>query len=223
MIADPASTDLQAADPRPYALILAGGLGRRMQVPPAPGDSPPTVKPLVLLAGRPLVSHVIARIRPQVRELWINVNTAEDAFARFGCPLVPDTIGGFPGPLAGVLAGLDRLAATDPEADLLTVPADTPFLPEDLAARLSRRRKSTGSVVCAGSSGQRHPVVALWPTSARAALRQSLEAGRLKVGLLLERLNAVTESWDNEPEDPFFNVNTPEDLAIAQIRASARQ
>ena len=202
----------------PHALILAGGLGRRMD---APAHGAPE-KPLVRLGDTSLIMHVIARLRPQVSQLWINANSAE-AYAGLGCELVPDTITGHPGPLAGVLAGLERLVAEDPRACLLTVPADTPFLPADLAARLQQRQAETGSVVCAGSQGQRHPVIALWPASARTALRQSLEAGRLKVGLLLDTLNAVTEGWDSEPDDPFFNVNTPEDLAIAEIRRAARQ
>ncbi|MFG1371171.1 molybdenum cofactor guanylyltransferase MobA [Xanthobacter oligotrophicus] len=205
--------------PPPHALILAGGLGRRMD---APAHGAPE-KPLVRLGGTPLIAHVIARLRPQVGQLWINANSDAQAYAGLGCELVPDTIAGHPGPLAGVLAGLERLAAEDAQASLLTVPADTPFLPADLAARLQKRQAETGSVVCAGSLGQRHPVIALWPASARTALRHSLEAGRLKVGLLLDTLNAVTEGWDSEPDDPFFNVNTPEDLAIAEIRRTARQ
>lgn len=210
----------------PPALILAGGLGRRMAGRSDHGAAPladPLPKPLVPLAGQPLIAHVIARLRPQVADIWINANDGEAAYAAFGCPLVADTIPGRPGPLAGVLAGLERLASEAPEASLLTVPADTPFLPADLARRLTERQADTGRVVCAGSGGQRHPVIALWPASARAALRQSLLAGRLKVGLLLDALGAVTERWEGEPDDPFFNVNTPEELAIAELRRTARQ
>ncbi|MET3352715.1 UNVERIFIED_ORG: molybdopterin-guanine dinucleotide biosynthesis protein A [Xanthobacter viscosus] len=205
--------------PLTRAMILAGGLGRRMNAP-AHGA---LEKPLVRLGGAPLIAHVIDRLRPQVDQLWINANSDAEAYAGLGCELVPDTLAGHPGPLAGVLAGLERLAAEDAGASLLTVPADIPFLPGDLAERLRRRQAETGGLVCAGSLGQRHPVIALWPASARTALRQSLEAGRLKVGLFLDTLNAVTEVWDSEPDDPFFNVNTPEDLAIAEIRRTARQ
>ncbi|MFS8038029.1 molybdenum cofactor guanylyltransferase MobA [Xanthobacter sp. AM11] len=214
----------------PHVLILAGGLGRRMAgTPPEPGATAPCLappapaKPLVLLAGRPLIAHVIARMRPQAGALWINANADRDAYAAFGLPLVADSIPGHPGPLAGVLAGLERLAAESPGAPLLTVPADTPFLPPDLARRLAARHADTGGLVCAASGGQRHPVVALWPANARTALRHCLEAGRLKVGLLLDTLGAVTESWETGPDDPFFNVNTPEDLAIAEFRQAARQ
>lgn len=198
-------------------LILAGGLGRRMR-----SDAGAQPKPLVLLDGIPLIAHVIARLRPQVSDVWINANGPAQDFAAFGCRIVPDTVPGRPGPLAGVLAGLDTLAGERPGSDLLAVPADTPFLPDDLCARLQSRR-AEAQVVCAGSGGQRHPVVALWSPSVRTALRQSLAEGRLKVGLLLDRLEAVTQMWDAVPADPFFNVNTPQDLAVAQARAAARE
>lgn len=201
----------------PAALILAGGLGRRINAP-ALGAAE---KPLVPLAGRPLIAHVIERLQPQAGALLINANARAGTYEGFGLPVLPDTIAGHPGPLAGVLAGLECLAQTNPGASLLTVAADTPFLPDDLVARLTARHLETGRVVCAASDGHRHPVIALWPATARTALRQSLEAGRLKVGLLLDHLNAVTVSWDGLPEDPFFNVNTPEDLAIAEKRLTA--
>lgn len=205
--------------PAPPALILAGGLGRRINAP-ALGAAE---KPLVALGGRPLIAHVIERLRSQAGSLLINANAPAGTYERFGLPVLPDTIAGYPGPLAGVLAGLDHLARIAPASSLVTVAADTPFLPHDLVARLTERHRETGTIVCAASGGQRHPVIALWPAAARAALRQSLEAGRLKVGLLLDALNAVTVSWDGLPDDPFFNVNTPEDLAIAEKRLAARQ
>lgn len=96
-------------------------------------------------------------------------------------------------------------------------------MPCDLVERLLGRHLETGGVVCAASEGQRHPVIALWPPSARAALRYSLETGRLKVGLLLDGLDAVTVSWEGLPDDPFFNVNTPEDLVVAEERLAARR
>lgn len=203
--------------PLPPVLILAGGLGRRINAP-ALGAAE---KPLVRLAGRPLIAHVIERLRPQAGQLLINSNAPAGMYADFGLPVLPDTLGGHPGPLAGVLAGLEFLADSNLSASFVTVAADTPFLPEDLIARLSARHLETGGVVCAASGGQRHPVIAIWPASARAALRHSLEAGRLKVGLLLDSLDAVTVSWDGLPDDPFFNVNTPEDLAIAEKRLAA--
>lgn len=204
--------------PLPPAVILAGGLGRRINAPALGAVE----KPLIPLGGRPLIAHVIARLRPQAAQLLINANAA-GTYDGFGLPVLPDTVEGHPGPLAGVLAGLEYLAQTNPGESLVTVAADTPFLPGDLVARLMARHAQTGSVVCAASGGQRHPVIAVWPATARTALRDSLREGRLKVGLLLDTLGAVTESWDITPNDPFFNVNTPEDLAIAELRRSARE
>lgn len=204
---------------RAPALILAGGLGRRINAP-AFGA---TEKPLVPLGGRPLIAHVIERLRPQAGPLFINANAPAGTYGKFGLLVLPDTIAGHPGPLAGVLAGLDHLAEAGSASSLVTVAADTPFLPDDLVDRLTERHRATGTVVCAETGGQRHPVIALWPVGARAALRQSLEAGQLKVGLLLDALNAVTVTWEGLPDDPFFNVNTPEDLAIAEKRLAARR
>ncbi|MFG1479337.1 molybdenum cofactor guanylyltransferase MobA [Xanthobacter sp. V4C-4] len=201
--------------PLPYGLILAGGHGRRM----ADMAGPP--KPLVMLAGQPLLAHVVGRLRPQVRALALNTNDSPALFASFGLPLRADTVADRPGPLAGVLAGLEWLALESVDAPLLTVPADTPFLPADLAARLGERHAKTGGVVCAASAGRTHHVVALWPQSARAPLAEALAAGQRKVGLLLSTLGAVTESWDTANGDPFFNVNTPEDLAAAESRSPA--
>ncbi|MGR7997528.1 molybdenum cofactor guanylyltransferase MobA [Xanthobacter sp. ZOL 2024] len=220
--------------PLPYGLILAGGHGRRMatstaaplpkRLMPKPLVPKPLVpKPLVPLAGRPLIAHVLARVAPQVAGLAINTNDPAELYAGFGLPLVPDTLAGRPGPLAGVLAGLEWLARQSPETPLLTVPADTPFLPGDLVSRLIHRYTGSAGVVCAASAGQRHHVIALWPPGAREPLAEALAAGQRKVGLLLETLGAVTENWETADGDPFFNVNTPEDLTVAEFRLSALQ
>lgn len=204
--------------PLPFGLILAGGHGRRMA---AGATAAATPKPLVRLRGQPLIAHVIARLGPQVAGLVINANDPPELFAPFGLPVLPDTVAERPGPLAGVLAGLEWLARESPDACLLTAAADTPFLPADLVARLTHRHAETEGVVCAGSAGQTHHVIALWPPSARAPLAEALATGQRKVGLLLSTLGAVTESWETANGDPFFNVNTPEDLAAAEFRSPA--
>lgn len=181
-------------------------------------------KALIGLSGHPLIAHVIARVSPQVASLAISANDAPPALAALAGPdrpILRDSLPGRPGPLAGVLAGLDHLAAARLPGPLLTVPTDTPFLPGDLARRLHARHAESGTVACAGSSGRRHPVIALWPLTAREVIRESLARGGRKVGLLLEALGAVTEFWDAAEDDPFFNVNTPEDLELAERRFSA--
>ncbi len=211
----------------PFGLILAGGYGRRMGASletgaPNGGISPSSpLKPLVLLGDNPLIGHVIERLRPQVAQLAINANEPTAPFAAFGLPIIADNLPDRPGPLAGVLAGLDWLAVNAPEVPLLTVPADTPFLPHDLVERLMVRQKQSGRISCAASGGQNHHVIALWPAHVRAPLRVALEAGNRKVGAILDTLQVVSESWDGAAGDPFFNVNTAEDLAVARQRLLA--
>lgn len=203
----------------PFGLILAGGYGRRMAA-----DTLQTLpKPLVPLAGRPLIAHVIDRLAPQVGGLAINTNDPAELYAGFGLPLIADTLADRPGPLAGVLAGLEWLEQHAPDRGLVTVAADTPFLPPDLVSRLIHRYTENAGVICAASAGQAHHVIALWPPTARAPLAAALAAGQRKVGLLLATLGAVTESWETANGDPFFNVNTPEELTVAEFRLSALQ
>jgi molybdopterin-guanine dinucleotide biosynthesis protein A len=188
-------------------VILAGGLARRM----GGGD-----KPLAEIAGRPILRLVIDRLKPQCAALAINANGDPARFSAFGLPVVADSVEGFAGPLAGVLAGMD-FAATSGAADVLSAPGDTPFLPTDLLSRLEAARTRAGALIAvAASKARTHHAVALWPVALREELRRALvEEGERKVSAFIERhANAVVE-WPAEPYDPFFNVNRPEDLACA--------
>ncbi|TCZ65512.1 molybdenum cofactor guanylyltransferase MobA [Roseicella aquatilis] len=191
------------------AVILAGGLARRM----GGGD-----KPLRSLAGQPLLEHVLERLRPQVAGIILNANGDPARFAAHGLPVVPDSLPDFPGPLAGVLAGLDWAAAHRPEVTtLLSVPGDTPFLPPDLVARLRAARAAAGTpMACAASGGWPHPPIALWPVALRGALRAALLAGERTIMRWTARFGCASAEWSTDPIDPFFNVNAPEDLAAAE-------
>ncbi|MBY0336148.1 MAG: molybdenum cofactor guanylyltransferase MobA [Acetobacteraceae bacterium] len=190
-------------------LVLAGGLARRM----GGGD-----KPLRLLDGRPILDHVLERLRPQVAALALNANGDAARFAGYGLPVIVDTLPEYPGPLAGVLAGLEWAAAHAPHLPvLLTVPGDGPFLPRDLAARLEAARAEAGlPMACAASGGFTHPPVALWPVSLRGELRAALLAGERKIDRWTARFGCAAAEWPVEPLDPFFNANTPEELAEAE-------
>jgi molybdopterin-guanine dinucleotide biosynthesis protein A len=190
-------------------VLLAGGQSQRM----GGGD-----KSLRLLAGKPILAHVIERARPQVDALVLNANGDAQRFARFGVPVVPDSVAGFAGPLAGVLAGLDWAAANLPEAELLaSFATDAPFLPRDLVRRLAVALEEGGfDLACAQSNGQNHPVFGLWPVSLRDDLRKALEGGLRKVDLWTARFKLVEVEFLAEPVDPFFNANRPEDLAEAE-------
>jgi molybdopterin-guanine dinucleotide biosynthesis protein A len=194
-------------------VILAGGLAQRM----GGGD-----KPLAEIAGRPILQHVIDRLRPQCGLLAINANGDPARFSAFGLPVVADSVEGFAGPLAGVLAGMDFAAACG-AADVLSAPGDTPFLPADLLSRLEAARKQAGADIAVAASGSRiHHAVALWPVALREDLRRALiEEGERKVSAFIRRYANAVVDWPAEPYDPFFNVNRPEDLARAEAIAKA--
>jgi molybdopterin-guanine dinucleotide biosynthesis protein A len=191
-------------------VILAGGRSRRMAG---------TDKALLPLAGRPLIAHVVARLAPQVEHLIVNANGDPARFAEFGLPVVPDATDDFAGPLAGILAGMTYAARTWPRARwVATMPADTPFFPPDLVARL-RAATDSRTVAVATSADTQHHVVALLPLvlrvelAARLARSEDRSVGRW----LATQSTAAVDFPEAAPGvDPFFNVNTPDDLARAE-------
>jgi molybdopterin-guanine dinucleotide biosynthesis protein A len=191
-------------------LILAGGQGRRM------GGAD---KALLALAGRPLIAHVAERLRPQTDALAISANGDPARFAALALPVLPDAVAEA-GPLAGILAGLDHAAAQG-FTHLLTVPTDTPFIPPDLGPRLAAALGEAG-VAAAASHGRRHHAVALWRSGAAPALRAALTGGERRLRVVAAHLGCAVADWTNADPDPFFNVNSPQDLATARQRAETR-
>lgn len=191
-------------------VILAGGLARRM----GGGD-----KPLRSIAGKTILDHVIERIAPQCHGLALNANGDPARFAQWKLPVIADSIEGFAGPLAGILAGLDWSAQQHPEREyMLSVAADCPFLPHDLAARLEQARTAQGAQLAVASSGEQvHPVIGLWKVSLREELRHALAVeDERKIDRWTARYTLATVPWPHEPVDPFFNANRPDDLAEAE-------
>ena len=172
-----------------------------------------------LVGGRTLIARTVAPVRPQVAALAINANGDPARFADLALPTIPDSMPGHPGPLAGILAGLDWAAAAGHHW-LLSVPGDCPFLPADLAARLQEVRGGATFAVAA-SGGWTHPVIALWPTACRDELQEALVAGERKIDAYTARHPTAEAEWPTAPFDPFLNVNTPEDLAYANRIAAA--
>ncbi len=197
---------------QPLGVILAGGQARRM----GGGD-----KGMLTLGGTPLLAHVIARLEPQVAGLALNANGDAARFDAFGLEVLPDTVEGFVGPLAGVLAGLDWAAAQG-AGSIVTAAADTPFFPCDLVPRLQLAGEGmTHPLVLAATPdpkrGQvRHPTFGLWPVALRDDLRDALQDGLRKVVLWTDRHNGREAVFPVDRIDPFFNVNTPEDLARSE-------
>ncbi|MEX0815356.1 MAG: molybdenum cofactor guanylyltransferase MobA [Dongiaceae bacterium] len=196
--------------PPVVGLLLAGGLARRM----GGGD-----KCLRTLGGRPILDHVIARLRPQLRRLLLNANGDPARFAGYGLPVAADAVPDFAGPLAGVLAGLDWAAVHAPDCPwVASVPTDAPFLPRDLVARLLAAVAAEGAeMACAASAGRPHPVVGLWPVARRDDLRRAVgdEAVR-KVDVWTARYRLAVVDFAVGSVDPFFNANRPDDLAAAE-------
>jgi len=195
-------------------VLLAGGQSRRM----GGGD-----KCLAELAGKPLLTHVIERLKPQTGTLVLNANGDLNRFSEFDLPTVADPIEGFAGPLAGVLAGFTWARENAPEARwIVTAATDTPFFPDDLVAKLLDATKGRyPAIALAQSNGRMHPVFGLWPVALCNDLHEALMSGTRKVLHWTGRHTTTTAEFQqtnigDATLDPFFNVNSPDDLAHAE-------
>ncbi|SFS64146.1 molybdenum cofactor guanylyltransferase [Sulfitobacter marinus] len=195
---------------QPLGVILAGGQATRM----GGGD-----KGLLTLGGRTLLSHVVERLTPQVAELALNANGDAARFDALDLPVLPDSIDGFVGPLAGVLAGMDWAAERGADT-IVTAAADTPFFPGDLVPQLLLASEGmTNPLVLAATPDAkrgtaRHPTFGLWPVALRDDLRDALNGGLRKVVMWTQQHGGREALFPHEAA--FFNVNTPDDLKTAE-------
>jgi len=193
-------------------VVLAGGQSSRM----GGGD-----KCLLPLGGQPMLGHVLRRISPQVEAVVLNANGNPTRFAGYDLPVVADSIEGFAGPLAGVLAGMDW-AAESGFSHIVSVAADSPFFPPRLvtglrfACEASQQPMAMAHSPRAGGGFFRQPTFALYDVSLRENLRTALQDGLRKVIQWVEPLGCAPIVFHGFGEDPFFNINTPEDLALAE-------
>lgn len=195
------------------AVILAGGAARRM----GGGD-----KLLLPLGGAVMLDAILDRLAPQVVSVAINAGGDPARFARWGLPLCPDRDDGRPGPLAGVLAAMERAAALGAER-VVTVPGDTPFLPRDLVLRLCAAAGAGGGAVAAATvtagAPRLQPTFALWPVAWQGRLAADLASGARRLADWALAQGAAVAVFPAAQPDPFFNVNTPDDLMQAQVWA----
>lgn len=196
------------------AAILCGGRSSRM----GGGE-----KPLLELAGQPILAHVIDRLRGSAEALAINANGDPAHYAAFGLPVIADATQDYDGPLAGILAGLEWAHASG-ASRLVTAAGDTPFFPADLVARLRAAADEATIAVAASESGV-HPTFAVWPVKLRAELKRQLAAGTRKVTAFIAQHPSVAVHFEpirleGREFDPFFNINTPDDLAQARRLAA---
>jgi molybdopterin-guanine dinucleotide biosynthesis protein A len=195
-------------------VVLAGGQGRRM------GG---VDKGLTLLQGRPFIEWVLARFSPQVDEVLINANQNLEQYARFGYRVIPDKIGGFAGPLAGLHRGL-----AEAQYELVaTVPCDSPFLPEDLVERLHKELTAAkAQLAVAKTFTQAHPVFCLCRRDVLDHLSEFLNSGGRKIDAWYATLKVAEVPFDAQAE-AFSNINTREELSEfetdAQPSAAAKK
>lgn len=182
-------------------VILAGGQSRRM------GNID---KHSVSFGGKTLIKHISERFLPQVNNLIINANN-KDQFE--GYKVVPDWESSL-GPISGIYASLNY-AREKGFQKIVTIPCDTPFIPTDFVVRLLQLQDNP--CVVASSGGQLHPVLALWDISIINDVKASIEKEEYKLMNLIKKLNYVECEW-TEKRDPFFNINTPADIKIAETR-----
>lgn len=202
------------AHPQTLGVVLAGGLARRL----GGGD-----KARIRVGEQTFLERVVGRLRPQCCALVLSANGDPARFADTGLPVVADSLPDYAGPLAGILAGLDWAANHAPGIEwIVSVPNDCPFLPRDLVARLHQARVAAGATLACARSGERqHPVIALWPLGLREDLRRALTGeGVRKVEQWAARYGTAMAVWPAAPVDPFFNVNTPTELAAAERLAA---
>ena len=195
----------------PLGVILAGGLATRM----GGGD-----KGKLMIGQESLLGRVIERLSPQVDGLALNANGDPARFGDYGLPVIADSIPDYAGPLAGVLAGLDWAAEQGADS-IVTAAADTPFFPCDLVPRLQLEGEGMAHplVLAATREGERlvrHPTFGLWPVALRDDLREALETGLRKVVLWTDKHAGRVAVFPTDGFDPFFTVNTPDDLAQAE-------
>lgn len=191
-------------------LVLAGGRARRMG-----GDD----KGLVELLGRPMIEYVLDGLRPQVGRVVINANRNHDRYAAFGCPVIPDTLDGYLGPLAGVLAGLRSLQTEF----LLTVPCDAPLVAPDLARRMHDACLSAQADAAVATDGRRQqPVFLLLRASVAPGLESYLASGGRKIDAWFEQLRLAEADLGDTP-DSFVNVNDPDERSRVEQHLLSRR
>ena len=187
---------------RTAAVIIAGGQSRRMG----------REKAFVPLMGKPLLAHATERLQPQCDAVVVNANGDAGRFDRFGLAVIPDVMTEIGTPLAGLHAALACGRANRFDA-VLTVPSDVPFLPRDLVSRLETDKTARVAAAC----GQVHFLTGWWNVALLPRLEEALMSGSLwRVQDWVRMCNAETVEWPCDSFDPFFNINTPEDLAEAE-------
>ena len=190
-------------------VVLAGGQARRM------GGAN---KCLLNLSGKPVLSHVLKRACPQVGPIILNANGDPSEYSDFCLPVAADVVGGSAGPLAGILTALEWASANAPNCQYVaSFPGDSPFFPADLVEKLYEKIQSGSTMAYASSQQRHHPVFGLWPVNTQNELRDAMITDKIrKVDRWTSRHNLGVVNYPVTAIDPFFNLNTPNDLLKAE-------
>lgn len=189
-------------------VILAGGLARRM----GGGD-----KCLLSLGGKTLLQHTIDRAKPQLAALVLNANGDAVRFAQRGIKVIADNFANNLGPLAGIHAGLKWMNNNTAHSWLASFPCDTPFFPPDLVEKLFAQTQAGVNLVVATSHQQSHSVFGLWHSSLLEKIAEQLSSGKIpRLQDWIKQQNIAYVDFSQSDDDPFFNINTPEDLLAAE-------
>jgi len=190
------------------AVIMAGGKSRRMG-----GQD----KAFVLLNEKPMLSHVIDRLNKQTKNIVLNSNKNPEVFKSFKIKVMSDTVKDFPGPLAGVLSGMEWFNIQNKKIKwVLSVPIDSPFFPLDLIKKLHFSLKNSNKLIAVAKSNKKiHPVFALWNMSLLNPIKNAINNDIRKIDLFTEPYQPQVVDFVSKI-DPFFNINTPEDLKMAE-------
>jgi molybdopterin-guanine dinucleotide biosynthesis protein A len=203
-------------------IILAGGQSRRMDG---------VDKALLPFGDGRVIDHVYARLVRQIEPVALNSNNEPVLFSNLPVSVIPDDIDGFAGPLAGVLAAMEWANNQAlPFTHIVTVATDTPFFPDDLVHTLRHAvADAPGHIGVAASGSRLHPVFGLWPVFLKNDLRRWLsDAKHRRVVAWIEgHPHKIAEfpivtTQSGASLDPFFNINTPEDITEARLRWSAK-
>ena len=189
-------------------VIMAGGKARRM------GGKD---KAFIKLQNKPILSYIIEKISTQTDNIVLNSNNNPVDFLKFKIEVIPDVISGHPGPLAGILTGMEWSYKKNKKIEwIVSLPVDSPFFPDNLVMRLYESAKKNNKLIAVASSlGRTHPVFAIWNMSLRVKLKISLNNGVRKIDQFTENFNPSVVYFEDK-HDPFFNINTPEDIKLAE-------
>ena len=191
------------------AVILTGGQSSRM------GGG---IKSLKKFNNKFIFDRIFENLQNQVQKIIINSNDLENLFANYNVEVIKDSIKGFLGPLAGIHAALEWLTINEPHINwLITVPGDTPFIPNNLVKKLLDKAKKDGhKIVLAQSNAKTHPIIGVWHSSLYESLQNDLNSGVRKILDWASKHPLGYAEFSNSKYDPFFNINYEEDMIQAQ-------